>query len=104
MASNIKIKAKISGDVADVKSLMLHPMETGARKDPDTGELVPIHHITQLTFTSNDKTVMVANFSTAVSKNPYFGFKFRGAKAGDTLRVSWVDNLGGTDEIETVLK
>jgi sulfur-oxidizing protein SoxZ len=104
MASNIKVKAKISGDIADVKSLMLHPMETGSRKDPETGELVSIHHITQLTFTNNDKTVMVANFSTAVSKNPFFGFKFRGAKAGDTLKVSWVDNLGGMDEIETVLK
>lgn len=104
MASKIKVKAKISGDIADIKSLMLHPMETGARKDPDTEALVPVHHITQLTFTNNDKPVMVANFSTAVSKDPYFSFKFRGAKAGDTLKVSWVDNLGGTDELETVLK
>ena len=104
MASNIKIKAKLSGDIAEIKSLMIHPMETGARKDPDTGELVPRHHITQLTFTNNGKPVMVANFSTAVSKNPYFSYKFRGAKAGDTLKVSWVDNLGGTDELETVLK
>jgi len=104
MASNIKIKAKLSGDIADIKSLMIHPMETGARKDPDTGELVPMHHITQLTFTNNDKPVMVANFSTAVSKNPYFSFKFGGANAGDKLKVSWVDNLGRTDELETVLK
>ena len=104
MASKIKVKAKISGDIADIKSLMLHPMETGARKDPDTEALVPVHHITQLTFTNNDKPVMVANFSTAVSKDPYFSFKFRGAKAGDTLKVSWVDNLGGTDELEPVLK
>ena len=104
MASSIKIKAKLSGDIADVKSLMLHPMETGARKDVDTGELVPMHHITQLTFTNNGEPVMVANFSTAVSKNPYFSFKFRGAKAGDTLKVSWVDNRGGADELETVLK
>jgi sulfur-oxidizing protein SoxZ len=104
MASNIKLKVKLSGDVAEVKSLMLHPMETGARKDPDTGSLVPAHHITQLTFTNNGETVMVANFSTAISKNPYFSFKFRGAKAGDTLKVSWVDNLGETDELETVLK
>ncbi len=104
MASNIKVKVKLAGDVAEVKSLMLHPMETGARKDPDTGELIPAHHITQLTFSNNGKTVMVANFSTAVSKNPYFGFKFRGAKAGDTLKVAWVDNRGDTDEIETVLK
>jgi sulfur-oxidizing protein SoxZ len=104
MAGNIKVKVKLSGDVAEVKSLMLHPMETGARKDPDTGELIPAHHITQLTFSNNGKTVMVANFSTAVSKNPYFGFKFRGAKAGDTVKVAWVDNRGDTDELETVLE
>jgi sulfur-oxidizing protein SoxZ len=104
MAGNIKVKIKLSGDVADVKSLMLHPMETGSRKDPDTGALVPAHHITQLTFTNNGEPVMVANFSTAVSKNPYFSFKFKGAKVGDTLKVSWVDNLGETDELETVIE
>lgn len=104
MASTIKIKARLSGDVAEVKSLILHPMETGAREDPDTGELVPRHHITQLTFRNNGEAVMVANFSTAVSKNPYINFSFGGAKAGDTLKVSWVDNLGESDELETVLK
>jgi sulfur-oxidizing protein SoxZ len=104
MASNIKLKTKLTGDVAEVKSLMIHPMETGSRKDPDTGELIPMHHITQLTFTNNGKPVMVANFSTAVSKNPYFSYSFSGAKVGDTLKVSWVDNLGGSDELEAVLK
>ena len=49
MASKIKIKTKLSGDVADVKCLLLHPMETGSRKDPDTGKPIPAHHITQLT-------------------------------------------------------
>ena len=104
MAGKIKLKTKLSGDVAEIKSLMFHPMETGARKDPDSGELIPAHYITQLTFTNNGETVMVANFSTAVSKNPYFSFKFSGAKAGDTLRVSWVDSRGDTDELEAVLK
>ena len=103
MASSIKISAKLKGNVADVKSLMLHPMETGARKDPDTGNIIPAHHITQLIFTNNGKEVMVANFSTAVSKNPFFGFSFEGAKAGDTLKAKWVDNIGATDELETVL-
>lgn len=103
MASNIKIKATLSGDVANIKSLMMHPMETGTRKDPDTGEPVPAHHITQLVFENNGTPVMIANFSTAVSKNPYFGFSFSGAKAGDALKVSWVDNLGASEEFETVL-
>lgn len=104
MTSTIKVKTKLSGDVAQVKSLMLHPMETGSRKDPDSGEIIPAHHITQLVFTNNGKQVMVANFSTAVSKNPYFSFSFKGAKVGDTLNVSWVDNLGERDELETQLK
>ncbi len=103
MADTIKIKTRLSGDVAEVKSLILHPMETGARKDPDTGELVPRHHITQLTFANNGEAVMVANFSTAITRNPYINFSFRGAKTGDTLKVTWVDNLGGSDELETVL-
>ena len=103
MAGNIKLNVKLKGNIADVKSLMLHPMETGSRKDPDTGAIIPAHHITQLIFTNNGKEVMVANFSTAVSKNPFFGFSFEGAKPGDTLKVSWVDNTGATDELEKQL-
>ena len=41
MASKIKVKVKLKGDVAEVKSLMMHPMETGARKDPDSGATIP---------------------------------------------------------------
>jgi sulfur-oxidizing protein SoxZ len=104
MASKIKVKAKLSGDVADIQSLMMHPMETGTRKDPDTGAVVPVHHITQLTFEHNGEVAVLANLSTAVSKNPYFRFKLRGASPGDTLKVSWVDNLGEADSVETVLK
>ena len=104
MANSIKVKTKLSGDVAQIKSLMLHPMETGSRKDPESGALIPVHHITQLVFTNNGKQVMVANFSTAVSKNPYFSFSFKGANAGDTLNVRWVDNIGETGELETQIK
>jgi sulfur-oxidizing protein SoxZ len=63
-----------------------------------------MHHITQLTFLHNGEIALEANLSTAVSKNPYFRFKLRGASAGDTLVVKWEDNRGETDELETVLK
>ena len=33
MAEPMKIRATIAGDVADVKVLMNHPMETGQRRD-----------------------------------------------------------------------
>ena len=104
MANKIKLRVKLKGDVAEVKSLMLHPMETGARKDPDTGATIPAHHITQLTFEHNGRTVMLANCSTAISKDPFFGFSFKGASSGDTLKVSWVDNLGNTESLESTIK
>ena len=103
MASKIKLKVKLKGDVAEVKSLMLHAMETGARRDPDTADIVPAHHITQLTFTNNGKTVMVVNCSTAVAKDPFFSFSFKGANPGDKFNVNWMDNKGESDSIEQVL-
>jgi sulfur-oxidizing protein SoxZ len=103
MASKIKVKVKLKGDKAQVKSLMQHPMETGARIDPETGAVIPAHHITQLTFANNGQTVMLVNCSTAVARDPYFSFNFSGAKQGDTLSVSWVDNKGQADSTEIVL-
>ncbi len=103
MAGNIKVRVKLKGDVAEVKSLMLHPMETGARKDPDTGATVPAHHITELTFQNNGETVMTVHCSTAVSRDPYFSFSFGGAQAGDHFTVRWVDNTGESDTTEITL-
>ena len=103
MATKIKVQVKLEGEVAKVKSLVVHPMETGARKDPDTGTLVPRHHIEQLTFANNGTPVLVANCSTAVARNPYFNFSFTGASPGDKFTVNWVDNRGESDSLETIL-
>ena len=100
----IKIKTTLKGDVATVKSLMQHPMETGTRKDPDTGETIPAHHITELTFDNNGKNVMTVHCSTAVSRDPYFSFSFSGAKPGDKLVVTWVDTRGESDSVESVIR
>lgn len=103
MAGKIKIQVKIADGVARVKCLVVHPMETGSRKDPDTSELVPRHHIQQLVFSNNGNTVLLANCSTAVSRNPTFNFSFRGARPGDRFEISWVDTRGETDSLEKIL-
>lgn len=103
MTASIKVRVKLRGEVAEVKSLVVHPMETGARKEPLTGIIAPRHHITQLTFANNGKPVMIANCGTAVARNPSINFSFRGAKPGDTFTVSWVDNKGESDSFETIL-
>lgn len=103
MAEPMRIRAQLQGDVADVKVLMNHPMETGQRKDPKTGQNVPAHFIQNVTATLNGKQVLEAQWNQAVSKNPFLGFKVKGAKAGDKITVAWVDNTGDKNSVETTV-
>jgi len=103
MAEPMKIRATMAGDVADVKVLMNHPMETGQRKDAKTVTLVPALFIQDVVATINGATVMTANFGTGISKNPYLGFKVKGAKVGDKVSVSWVDNTGDKTSAEAAV-
>jgi len=103
MAEPMRIRATMAGDVADVKVLMNHPMETGTRKDAKTGQLVPAHFIQEVTATINGKAVLNAEIGPAVSKNPFLGFKVKGAKAGDKVVVSWVDNKGDKNSTEAAI-
>jgi sulfur-oxidizing protein SoxZ len=45
--------------------------------------------------------VLTAWWGASVSKNPYLSFRFKGGKAGDTLKLHWVDNKGESDSLET---
>ena len=103
MAEPMKIRATMAGDTADIKVLMNHPMETGQRKDPKTGQLIPAHYISEVTATLNGKNVLEAEWSGAISKNPYLGFKVKGAKAGDKVTVSWKDNKGETNTADATV-
>lgn len=94
MSEGMKMRAAVTGDVAEVKVLMSHPMETGTRKDAKTDKLVPAEFINEVVATLNGKTVMEAQWGTAISKNPFLGFKVKGVKSGDKIAVSAVDNLG----------
>jgi sulfur-oxidizing protein SoxZ len=104
MAKTIKIRAKSKDGVTTVKALMTHPMETGARKDKKTGEAIPAHFIQEVTCESGGKKLITAYWSGGVSKNPYLSFKFKGAAAGDTIKVSWVDNQCNSDSAEEPIK
>ena len=101
MAEPIRMRVKLEGDVAEVRVLIGHPMETGLRKDPKSGELVPLHFIKSVVATLNGKPVLAAQWSQAVSRNPFLGLRIKGANAGDRISVTWVDNKGDkrTDEV-----
>jgi sulfur-oxidizing protein SoxZ len=82
-----------------VRVLMAHEMETGQRRD-SAGKVIPAWHITEVTAQHNGKPVMTAHWGPAISKNPFLQFTVKGAKAGDKITISWLDNKGDkrTDE------
>ncbi|MCP5279390.1 MAG: thiosulfate oxidation carrier complex protein SoxZ [Thiobacillus sp.] len=100
MAEPMKIRATLKGDVAEVKCLMNHVMETGLRKDAKSGQVVPAHHITNVTCEVGGKQVMDAQWGGGISKNPYLAIRVKGAKVGDKVVVSWVDNTGDKTSTE----
>lgn len=101
MASPTKIRASAKDGITEVRALMQHEMENGRRKD-EAGKLIPAWFITDIKAQHNGRIVLEGQFGTAVSKNPYLVFRFRGGKAGDKIKLSWVDNRGDTssDEVE----
>ena len=100
MSEPMKIRATLQVDTADVRILMLHPMETGQRKD-GKGVIVPMHFIQNVVVMHNGKTVLDAQWSQAISRNPFLGLRGKGARAGDKISVTWTDNKGDkrTDEV-----
>ena len=96
MASSIRVRAISNGETTEVQTLIQHPMDSGFVKD-DNGQFIPPHYIKQLTFEHNGTAVFVADWGTAISKDPYVKFAFKGGAKGDDLKVSWIDNKGEKD-------
>ena len=95
----MKMRASLGAGFTEVRVLMTHPMETGLRKDSE-GKIVPMHFIQNLVVKVNGRTMVDAQISQAVSRNPVFSFRFKGGAKGDKIEVSWLDNLGESNAIE----
>jgi sulfur-oxidizing protein SoxZ len=103
MANSIKVRASAKDGLTTVKALMSHPMKV-EKKDKKTGKVSPAHFIQTVTCEHNGKAVLTAEWGAAISANPYLSFKFKGAKAGDSLKISWVDNKGENASVDAKIK
>ncbi len=101
--STIKLRTKNKSGKVQIKALITHPMETGLRKDKKTGNKIPAEYITHVDVTANAKTLLSANWSGSVSKNPFLSFKYAG-KSGDKIKLTWKDNTGKSDLLEATVK
>ncbi len=89
----MKIKAKEKDGIVKVKFMIKHPMLTydqAKKKGTDP------NFITHIGAKVGDKIVYDVSTSQFFSKNPQFKFKFKGAKKGDELCITWTDLSGKT--------
>jgi sulfur-oxidizing protein SoxZ len=95
----MRIRVAERDGVVNVRILMSHEMETGQRKD-SSGNLVPAHFIRNVVATYQGRTVLSAQWGTAVAKNPFLEFSFKGGRKGEKIAITWEDNKGEkrTDE------
>jgi sulfur-oxidizing protein SoxZ len=102
MADPMRIRAQAAGDKTTVRVLMSHEMESGQRKDA-AGKLIPAWFIQEVSASHNGKPVLTAQWGPSISKNPFMQFVVKGAKAGDKITISWVDNKGDKRSDETTV-
>jgi sulfur-oxidizing protein SoxZ len=95
MSEASRIRIVPAGANATVRVLMSHDMESGQRKD-GSGKIIPAWHIQDVTVLLNGKSVMTAEWGTAVAKNPFWQFTLKGTKAGDKVTIQWKDSRGDT--------
>ena len=96
----MKMRTRWQDGVVELQVLISHPMETGLRTDKNTSKKIPPHFIQKVNVELNNKVVVVVNTGTGLSQDPLLGFRLKGAKYGDKLKVFWSDNLGESGTIE----
>lgn len=104
MKTLIKIKPNSYkvGDIVKVDFMAMHPMESGMRKDKDTGKIVPAHYINEVNFLFNDKVLTKMVTWESLSVNPVLSISLKVSGAG-TLKVLAKDNKGESVETSTAI-
>lgn len=89
----VKVPRVVSpGEDILIRTKAWHPMETGWRKNHH-GETVPRNRIRMFVCTFNGEEVMVADFHSGVSANPYLTFYARVPGPG-TFEFKWLADDG----------
>ncbi len=99
----MRVKAKLNGDVATIKVLIKHVMESGRRKD-EAGNVIPAKYVKTVTAHVAGTQVFELNSGVGVSKNPFIQMILTGRSVGDSIDLKWFDSSGETGEKTVVLK
>lgn len=94
---NVPKSAK-RGDVIEIRTLISHEMETGFRPGPN-GRILPRNIITHFTARYAGEVVFEAEFTPAMSANPYLVFTTLATTSGE-ITLTWTGD-NGFEQTET---
>ncbi len=100
----IRVPSSIkSGDVVEVRALVIHPMERIERDAQ--GKIIPknYNYINKVIVTYLGKTVLTFDTTQNISENPFFTFMFKATDPGQ-LKVQFLDTTGGKYENTVEIK
>ncbi|TAM86982.1 thiosulfate oxidation carrier complex protein SoxZ [bacterium] len=80
------------GDVIEVKTIIMHPMDSGYSKDQN-GKTIPREIIETFSAAYNGKQVFKMQLQPSISSNPFVSFFMKAEQSG-TLELTWVDQDG----------
>lgn len=92
----LKLKPKKDykvGEVIDVNIIALHPMETGIRRDKESGNAIPAHYIEELKLYFDGKLITSMITWETLSRDPFMQVNFKVPGKGE-LKAVIKDNLG----------
>lgn len=94
----IRVPSSIkAGDVVQVRSLVIHPMERIERDKQ--GKIIQknYNYINKVVVSYLGKTIVTFDTTQSVSENPFFSFTFRATDPGP-LTIQFLDTTGGKYE------
>jgi sulfur-oxidizing protein SoxZ len=106
MAENVKPRVRVpstasAGEVATIKTLISHKMESGQRKDSE-GNTIPRSIINRFVCDFNGENVIDVTMEPAISTNPYFEFEAKIPASGE-FKFTWYDDDGSVyEEVKAV--
>ena len=104
MSGLTKIRAHKTGAATEILVLVKHPMETGWGQDEASQVPIPAHYIDRMSFELNGRLVAEAQLGPNVDANPLTAIRVENVRPGDKVAVSWIDNWGEGDRVETTVR
>ena len=85
-------KAAKRGQIIEIKTLILHIMETGFRRT-ETGQIIPRNILTELLCTYNGEEIFRATLYPAIAANPFLTF-YTVARESGMISFKWTGDHG----------